>query len=181
MSSAPPPVNNPVILGHVARPHGVHGAIIITPYGDNPELILTGRRIFLLSPDGLERRPVESLKGKEAAQGLIVKIKNITTREAASAFRGWRVALAREHLPEPADDEVYLADLIGLTVLVNNGRPVGRVVNLIEAGGGLILVIISSDQPDKEILVPYQEQFVVEVDLAGGRLVMDLPPGLLEL
>ena len=175
------PEDGQVILGHVSRAHGVHGALVVTPYGDDPELILTGRNLFLLSPDGLEKRSVEYFKGKIATQGLIVKIKNITTRDAAAALQGWRVAIDRANLPEPAEDEVYLADLIGLTVVTGDGQTVGPVANLIEAGGGLILVVIPPDQPGREILIPYQAEFVVDIDLQGQRLIMDPPPGLLDL
>jgi len=170
-----------VVLGHIARPHGVHGAVIITPYTDNPQLILDGQGLEFLSPDGEIRRPVASMKGKPAAQGLIVKIKNITTREAAQALKGWRVGLERGLLPETREDEVYWADLIGLDLYTPDGLNFGRVTNLMEAGAGLILVAAGPDGPDHELLIPFHEQFVVDLDLDGGRLTMDLPPGLLDL
>ena len=170
-----------VILGHVARAHGVHGALIVTPYTQDPQVILDGRHLELLSPDGLERRPAASLKGKEAAQGLIVKIKNVTTREAASALKGWRLGIPRRYLPEPAEDEVYWADLLGLQVFDAQGRELGRVARLMEAGAGLILVLDSALAPGQELLLPYQEEFVVSLEPAEGRLVLDPPPGLLEL
>jgi len=171
---------SPVILGHIARAHGVHGALIITPYVDDPGLILEGRHLELLSPEG-RRRPVDSLKGKAAAQGLIVKIKDVSSREAATALKGWRLIMDRAHLPEPGEDEVYWADLIGLEVFNPQGQKLGRVENLMEAGAGLILVLQRAGEPGEELLLPYQEEFLVQLDLAGGRLVLDVPPGLLDL
>lgn len=170
-----------ITLGHISRAHGVHGAMVITPYGDDLQLILNGRNLVMVSPDGLRTRPIEALKGKEAAQGLIVKIKDVTSREEAALLKGWSVAISREALPEAGDDEVYWADLIGLTVVTAMGYNVGRVVNLMEAGAGLLLVLESDDPPGRERLIPYHESLVVEVDLPGGRLVIDPPPGLLEL
>ncbi len=169
-----------VVLGHISRPHGVHGAVVVTPYAQEPDLILQGRHLELISPDD-RRRPLDSLKGKEAAQGLIVKIKDVTTREAAAALKGWRVIMKREHLPPTADDEVYWADLIGLEVFSPDGRNLGRVDKLMEVGAGLILVVKRPDDPEGELLLPYQEEFLVELDLESGRLVLDPPPGLLEL
>ena len=170
-----------VILGHVARAHGVHGALIVTPYAEDPQIILDGRHLELLSPDGLERRPVASLKGKQAAQGLIIKIKNVGTREAAAALKGWRLGMERWHLPEPAEDEVYWADFIGLQVFDAQGRELGRVARLMEAGAGLILVLDSDLSPGRELLLPYQAEFLVSLEPEQGRLVLDPPPGLLEL
>lgn len=170
-----------IVLGHITRPHGVHGALIISPYTENYQSILDGRELELLSPDGRERRPAPSLKGKAAAQGLIVKIKDVTTREAAQALKGWRLGLDRSLLPAADDDEVYWADLIGLDLFTPDGTRFGRVTNLMEAGAGLILVAASADDSGREILVPFQDQFVVEVDLEGRRLILDIPPELLEL
>lgn len=170
-----------VVLGHITRPHGVHGAVIITPYTDNPDAILEGRNLELLSPDGEVRRPVGSLKGKAAAQGLIVKFKNITTREAALALKGWRVGLERVFLPEAGEDEVYLTDLIGLDLFTADGKKFGRVTNLMEAGAGLILVAVPDDGTGRELLAPFHESLVVELDLEARRLTLDLPPGLLDI
>ncbi len=170
-----------VILGHITRPHGVHGAVIISPYTENYQSILDGQGLELLSPDGEVRRPITSLKGKPAAQGLIVKIGDVTTREAAQALKGWRLGLDRALLPEAEDDEVYWADLIGLDLFTPDGVRFGRVTNLMEAGAGLILMAAPADGSNREMLLPFQDQFVVEVDLKGRRLVLDVPPELLDL
>jgi 16S rRNA processing protein RimM len=170
-----------ILLGHIVRPHGVHGAVVVSPYTDNFDLILSGRELELLSPDGQTRRPAGALKGKAAAQGLIIKLKNVPDREAAQALKGWRLGIDRARLPEADDDEVYWADFIGLELFTPEGQPIGRVVNLMEAGAGLILVAAPADNPGGELLLPYHEDFVVELDVAGGRLTLDLPPGLLEL
>lgn len=171
-----------VVLGHVVRAHGVHGAVVVQPYTDDPGAILEhGGHLRLLSPDGAALRPAGTLKGKSAAQGLIVKFGSITTREAAEGLRGWRLGLDRQFLPPAGDDEVYWADLEGLTVLTPEGRTLGRVDGLMEAGAGLLLVVISPEEPGRERLLPYHEEFVVSLDVAGGRLVYDPPEGLLDL
>jgi 16S rRNA processing protein RimM len=170
-----------VVLGHISRPHGVHGAFIISPYTDDPGLILKGQHLELRSPDGRTRRPLGSLKGKEAAQGLIVKVADISTREAAGEFKGWSLVMAREHLPEPAEEEVYWADLLGLSVQTPDGRSLGRVEHLMEAGAGLILVVADPESKGRELLLPFQEEFLVELDLENGQVIIDPPPGLLDL
>ncbi|MDR1043751.1 MAG: ribosome maturation factor RimM [Candidatus Adiutrix sp.] len=175
------PSDDLLVVGHVARAHGLHGALLITSYAEDPRVILDGRHLELLSPDGQERRPVASLKGRPAARGLIVRIRDLTTREAAAALKGWRLVMERRHLPEPAEDEVYWADLLGLTVFDARGLELGRVERLMEAGAGLILVLASALKPGQELLLPYQEEFLLSLDLGRGRLVLDPPPGLLDL
>ena len=168
-----------VALGRLTRPHGVHGALIIIPYTDNLELILSGRNLKLRSPEGTVR-PISALKGKAAAQGLIVKIAGVGDRDEAKKLAGWVIGLDRGNLPPLEEDEVYWADLVDLEVYAGD-RHVGRVTNLMEAGAGLLLVIVPPDEPEREILLPFNEEFVLSVDLAGGRLAVDPPRGLLDL
>lgn len=170
-----------VVLGHIARAHGVHGAVVVTAYSEDPDSVLAAEHLELLSPDGKKRRPVTGLKGKAAAQGLIVKIAGIGSREAAAALKGWRLGLDRRHLPAAGEDEVYLADLIGLDVFTKQGSLIGRVADLMEAGSGLLLVVRPDEAPAKELLLPFHEEFLVDLDVAAGRLVLDPPEGLLEL
>jgi 16S rRNA processing protein RimM len=151
----------------------VNGAVLILAYTENP--VLEG--VELWSPDGRERRPLKGLTGRAAAGGLIVKIPGLGNREEAAALKGWRLVLPRALLPPLPDDEIYWADLLGLTVSTTAGQALGRVERLMEAGAGLLLVV--ADSAGRERLIPFQPDFVT--DLADGRLVVDPPPGLLDL
>ncbi len=175
MQQQQPPM---LVLGHVIRAHGVHGAILLAPYTETSQSILEGQGLFLLPPDNssLPPFPIESLKGKEVNQGLILKIKNINSREAAAEFKGFRLAIRRDNLPALTNDEIYLADLIGLTVQTLSGQTIGVVENFMETPA-IILSIRSPE--DREILVPYA--FVCEYNLPAGFLSIDPPEGLLEL
>jgi 16S rRNA processing protein RimM len=176
----PPTSEKPefIALGHITRPHGVHGAVIIAPYTDNAALILSGRNLKLVSPEG-KIKSAPGLKGKEAAQGLIVKIKGISTRDEARKLAGWTIGLERNDLPPLPDDEIYWADLLGLEVYVED-KNIGRVEKLMEAGAGLLLAVVSPGD-GKERLIPFNEEFAVSVEPDKGRLTLALPPGLLEL
>ena len=168
-----------VELGRVLRPHGVGGAFLVATYTEDPETILAGAGLEIWSPDGRERRRAEGLTGRPGTTGLIVRLPGLSCREEAAALKGWRLVRPRALLPPLPDDEVYWADLLGLSVSTPAGRALGRVGNLMEAGAGLLLVV--SDQDGAERLIPFQPDFVAELDLLGGRLVVDPPPGLLDL
>jgi 16S rRNA processing protein RimM len=167
-----------VELGRVLRPHGVGGAFIVSAYTENPATILKSTGLELRSPDGRGRRTADGLTGRLTSGGLIVKIPGLTRREEAAALKGWRLVISRALLPPLPDDEVYWADLLGLSVSTRDGRALGRVENLMEAGAGLLLVVI--DPAGLESLIPFQPDFVDNLDLAGGRLVINPPPGLLD-
>ena len=173
--------DNFIVLGYIARAHGVHGAVVVVTHTEDPDTILETEHLELLSPDGQKRLPVPSFKGKAASQGLIIKLKNVVSREAAMALKGWRLGLDRRYLPEAGEDEVYLADLVGLEVQSVQGLIIGRVTALMEAGSGLILVVKNDEKPEQEILLPFHEEILVSLNLADGRLVLDPPSGLLDL
>ena len=170
---------NFVDLGRVLRPHGVSGAFIISAYTENPAAILEGAGLELWSPDGQTHRPAEGLSGRVTTVGLIARIPGISRREEAAALKGWRLVRPRALFPPLQDDEVYWADLLGLTVSTTSGLALGRVENLMEAGAGLILAVTGHDGAER--LIPFQPGLIADLDLAGRRLVIDPPPGLLDL
>ena len=172
-----------VALGRVVRPHGVHGALLLAAYTEDPVAVLAfqGAGLELRAPDGLNRRPVEGLRGRMINRRLVIAIKGLITREAAATCRGWILAAPRDLLPPPRPDEVYWADLLGLAVFTPLGRPLGRIERLTETGGHLLLAVANPDEAGRERLLPFHEQFLAELDLSGGRVVYDPPPGLLDL
>ena len=173
------PAQGFVELGRVLRPHGVDGAFILSAHTENSAAILKGAGLELWSPGGDKRRPIEGLTGRPAAQGFIVRIPGVSRREEASTLKGWRLVMPRDLLPPLPEDEVYWADLLGLAVETSQGQVLGRVENLMEAGAGLILVVI--DPAGRERLIPFQPHVVADLNLPSNRLVIDPPPGLLEL
>ena len=168
-----------VELGRVIRPHGVGGALMVEAWTEDPEAILKGGGLELRSPDSLSRRRAEGLTGRATAKGLIVKIPGLSHREEAAALKGWRLVKPRSLLPPLPDDEVYQADLLGLAVSTLAGQDLGRVGNLMDAGAGLLLVV--TDPAGLERLIPFQPALIADLDLEGRRLIVDPPPGLLDL
>jgi 16S rRNA processing protein RimM len=166
-------------LGRILRAHGVHGAVVASFYGDDPAAILDkAAQLFLLPKEaGLPKR-IRIINGKEATQGLILKISRIRTREEAESLKGLEFASLRSALPDAQEDELYLYDLIGLRSETHDGRPLGQVAGFLETGAGVVLSI--KDQNGKESLVPWQDEFIKKTDLENGLLVIEDIPGLLE-
>lgn len=163
-----------VCLGAVTGAHGVRGLVKVKPFTENPDDVAAygpvedepGGRRFALAVTGRQKDAV------------IVRVDGVTDRDAAEALRGTRFYVARSALPEPADGEFYHADLIGLAVVTAGGETLGRVTAMHDFGAGDLIEYVGAD--GKPRMLPFTEAAVPEVDIAGGRIVVDPPEGLVE-
>ena len=161
-----------ILLGVIGRPHGVRGMVRVTSYADPPGAIAAygplsddrGRRFSLRwQGDGLA-------EVAEIVGGASVKVAD---RAAAERLTNRRLYIARDTLPEPAPDEFYLADLVGLAAVDAGGTEIGTVVGVHDYGAGASLEI--ADDGGAPLLVPFTRTAVPAVDVGGGR-VMVVPP-----
>jgi 16S rRNA processing protein RimM len=98
----------------------------------------------------------------------------VSTKEEADALRGTSLFVPRERLPSLPDDEYYHADLIGLAAHDTGGELIGRVTAVYNHGAGDILEI-ATNRHKSALLLPFTLAIVPNVDLAAGRIVVDLP------
>ena len=160
-------------IGIVTAPHGVRGALRIKSFTDVPEDIA---RYGPVEDEDGRRRFELSLCG--AAKGvLIARLSDVEDRDQAEALRGLRLYLPRAVLPLTGPEEYYHADLIGLQVVLGDGTPVGRVRAIYDFGAGDTLELARPDAPP--VMVPFTRAIVTVVEPERGRLVLELPPGLL--
>lgn len=165
-----------ILLGRIAGAHGVRGELRVQSFTADPAAIASygpladkaGAREFRLA-----------LRGRVRGDQLIVHVDGIDDRNAADALKGTELYVERERLPPTADtDEYYEADLVGLDVVDRQGRALGTVSELVDYGAGPILVVKAVD--GSELLLPFSDAMVPEIDLAAGRLVAE-PPAEIEV
>jgi 16S rRNA processing protein RimM len=162
-----------VCVAVVTGAHGVRGAVRLKTFTAEPKDIA---RYGPLEDESGERRYKLRLTGS-AKGGLIGQLAGIDDRDRAEALRGLRLYVPYSALPPPGEDEFYHADLIGLEAALPDGTSLGRVRAVHDFGAGDTLEI---DRPDgRPVVVPFTRAVVPVVDIAGGRLVIDPPPGLL--
>ncbi len=159
-----------VIVGTVGRPHGVRGEVMVRPRTDAvAQRFAAGST---LTSAGRQFRVV----GHRLAQGrLVVAFAGVGDRTAAESLRGldlWADAATTEL----DQDEFLDADLVGLAAFDPSGNPLGEVVAVEHPPAQDLLVLRT---PAGERLVPFVAALVPEVDLAGGRVLIDPIPGLL--
>jgi 16S rRNA processing protein RimM len=112
--------------------------------------------------------------GRAAKKGLVARVKEITTPEQADALRGLRLYVPREALPEPDEDEFYLADLIGLEARDPDGVIVGRIRTVQDFGAGDVLEITPSE-PGPTWWLAFTRENCPEVRVADGFVVVIRP------
>jgi 16S rRNA processing protein RimM len=163
-------VGTPLILvGRVAGAFGVRGEVRITSYTAEP-LALAGYGT-LLREDG---QAALTLAGARAAKGgIVARAREVETREQAEALRGLKLFIPRTVLPEPDEDEFYIADLVGLEVRDLEGDVLGRVRSVRDFGAGDLLEI---QPPQGESWwLPFTRDAVPELRMDDGWLAAARP------
>lgn len=154
-------------MGRIAGPYGIKGWVRIQPFTETLDALLDYPVWQIGSQDNWQEAEIEEagIRG----QSIIAKLAGCHDRDAALALRGQEIAVFRDELPEPKDNEYYWEDLIGLSVVNREGIKLGHVVKLLETGAHDVLVV----KNEKEHLIPFVEVYVLNVDLAQGIIEVD--------
>ena len=158
-----------VCVARIGAAHGVRGAVKLWTFTEDPFAVK--RYGPLVTKDGT--RQFEVMHAREAKGHLVATLKGIATREDAERLNGLELYIAREKLPATDDDEYYHADLIGLSAVTPANEALGRVIAIHNFGAGDIIEIAPPHGPT--LLLPFTNAVVPSVDLAGGRVVIELP------
>nr|WP_245524513.1 ribosome maturation factor RimM [Methylobacterium nonmethylotrophicum] len=165
-----------VLLGEFGRAHGLHGEVRLKSYTGDPAAI--GSYGPLTGADGSRIEFVSLRPAAGASDMLIARVAGVSGRDGAERLNRLALYVARGALGAPEDeDEFFSADLVGLAVVDRSGAPVGTVRSVPNYGGGDLLEIapVSGGSP---ALLPFTRAFVPEIDIAGGRIVVDPPEDL---
>jgi 16S rRNA processing protein RimM len=166
-----------IIVGRIGRPHGVRGEVVVGVRTDDPEArFAVGTR---LETGSARVGPLTVAAARWQSGELIVRFKGIADRTAAGELTGTWLnvdSATLESLDDP--DEFRDHELIDLTVRTVGGEVVGVVTDVLHHGQDLLAITPASGAG--EILVPFVGAIVTAVDVRGGVVVIDPPPGLLE-
>jgi 16S rRNA processing protein RimM len=161
----------PILVGQVAGAFGVKGEVRITAYTQEPMAL--ARFAVLLKEDGSHALTLQSARA--AKGGVICRVKEIATKEAADAARGQKLYVARETLPPVEDeDEFYLADLIGLRGQTPAGERLGVIKALHNFGAGDV-VELDPGGGRATAFYAFTREIFPQVRLAEGYVVV-VPP-----
>jgi len=158
-----------VLLGVVAAPHGVRGLVRIKSFTEDPMAVAAYGP--LSDESGKEEYRVEALSAARGA--VLARIEGVADRTAAEALRGLRLFVERQRLPHTGEREWYEADLIGLEAVGTDGRDWGKVIAFHDFGAGSVMEVSGG------VMLPFTDEAVPEIDVAGGKVLIDPPAGLL--
>jgi 16S rRNA processing protein RimM len=165
-----------LVVAELGRPHGLRGELTARLHGVGPEELRALTGLVLRRRDGAER-PVTVQRIRAAKTGCVLALDRVTDRTAAEEHRGAVLLASRENLPAPAADEWYVADLVGLRVLTEEGEDLGRLAEVLQLPAHDVYVVRGERG---EVLLPATEEVVRRVEPGKGRMIVRLLPGLVD-
>ena len=153
-------------VGRVAGAFGVRGEVRITSFTADPLALVDYKT--LQREDGSIGLTLTN--GRVAKGSIVARAKEIETREQAEALRGLKLYIPRDKLPEPDEDEFYVTDLVGLSLIDATGAPLGRIKAVQDFGAGDLLEIAPVEGGATWYL-PFTRAAVPEVRIADGVVV----------
>lgn len=163
-----------VVVGRVGRPQGIKGEVTVEVRTDDPDARFAPGAT-LLTDEG----PLTVAQSRDHSGRLVVRFEGVTDRNAAELLRDRLLQVDARTLPPLEDeDEFYDSQLVGLAAATADGHDLGQVKEVLHLPHGDVLVLAAEG---REHLVPFVKAIVPTVDLAAQRLVVQPPPGLLDL
>jgi 16S rRNA processing protein RimM len=154
-------------MGRVSAPFGVRGWLKVHTFTEVMDGLLD-YPVWWLERDGAwHEYPV--LSGNIHGKLLIAQLEGVIDRREAEALNGKEIAVLRDDLPPPEENEFYWSDLIGLKVVNTAGVELGKVASLLQTGANDVLVVTG----ERERLIPFVKQVVVDVDKAAAVIQVD--------
>jgi 16S rRNA processing protein RimM len=164
-----------VAVGRVLRPHGVRGEVVVEVLSDVPARFKKGSRLTGVR-DGMVKIPLTVAASRVHKTGAVVRFEGYEDRDRAGELRGLDLEVSRAEVPKARRGTYYQFELLGCNCR-DRGEELGRVVEVVEDGGGVMLIV---EGEGRRIPVPFVKEFLRKVDVAAGRIDVALPEGLLE-
>lgn len=163
-------------VGVVTTTHGVHGEVKVFPTTDDAKRFKQLKKAYL--DLGKELFPVTLESVKFFKQMVIVKFREISDMDQAALYKNKDILIERADAVPLAENEFYICDLIGLSVVTDTGESLGVLSEVVKTGANDVFEVTMAD--GKTVLIPYIEDCVKEISLEEGRVLVHLLPGLLE-
>ena len=168
-----------IAVGVIRKAHGVRGEASVEPWTDSAERFEELDAVTLVSPDESQTREVRIEGVRAHGERALVKFAGIETPEDVQTLHNWTVEIPEDQARELGEDEYFLHDLVGLSLIDGEGRDRGVVTEVIEGGGGLLLTVRRADGATFEL--PFAADLCTKIDLETKQIVVQIPEGLDDL
>jgi len=164
-----------ISVGRVLRPHGVRGDVVVEVLSDVPGRFKKGSRVTGVR-EGAPPIILTVATGRVHKSGAVVRFEGYDSRERAEELRGLDLEIPRSEVPKANRGTYYHFELLGC-VVHEDGRELGKVVEVVEDGGGVMLIV---EGEGRRVPVPFVKEILKRGDVARGRIDLALPEGFLE-
>ncbi|MGW6154532.1 ribosome maturation factor RimM [Streptomyces sp. NPDC055144] len=166
-----------LVVARIGRAHGIKGEVTVEVRTDEPELRLGPGAVLATDPASTGPLTIET--GRVHSGRLLLRFEGVRDRTAAEALRNTLLIaeVDPEELPED-EDEFYDHQLMDLDVVTTDGVEVGRITEISHLPSQDLFIV---ERPDgSEVMIPFVEEIVTEIDLEEQRAIIDPPPGLID-
>jgi 16S rRNA processing protein RimM len=166
-----------LVVARIGRAHGIKGEVTVEVRTDEPELRLAPGAVLATDPASAGPLTIET--GRVHSGRLLLRFEGVSDRTGAEALRNTLLIaeIDPEELPE-GEDEYYDHQLIDLDVVTADGTEVGRITEISHLPTQDLFIV---ERPDgSEVMIPFVEEIVTEIDLEEQRAVITPPPGLID-
>ncbi len=169
-----PPVGEPeyLVVGFLRRPHGVKGEILMDVHTDFPERLKVGVTLFI----GEEHLPMQLASRRPHSTGWLVRFRGLDTPEQVGRYRNTWVYVRTADRPPLAAGEYYHHQLLGSSVVTDQGQPLGTLVEILETGANDVYVV--RDAEGRETLLPAIPAVILDIRPADRFMRVHLLDGL---
>ena len=162
-------------VGVIANTHGVRGEVKVFPTTQEPERFKKLKDVIL--DTGKEKVDLEVKSVRFFKNLVIVKFKGIDNINDIEKYKGRDLWIPREEAQELDEDEYYIADLLGMKVLLEDGSEFGTLKNVMETGANDVYIVDSVEHG--EVLLPAIKECILDVDIETNTMTVHLMKGLL--
>jgi 16S rRNA processing protein RimM len=161
-----------LVAGKLRRSHGVLGEMVMVVMTDFPERLRKGKTVYV----GDQHQEVSIRSKRNHVEGMLIAFEGYETPESVAILRNEWVYVRTRGLPVLAKGEYYRHQIIGLKVVSDDGRIIGKIEDILETGTHDIL--LTRSETGSEVLIPSIAPFVMEIDLDKGIVLVHMIPGL---
>ena len=164
-----------LVVGRINRPHGVRGAVIVEGISDWPERFRPGARVLLeAAPSRFEEVTVQSCSPHKG--GLLVSLSGIVDRDSADGLRGCLLFVPADEAVPLGEEEYWIHDMIGMSVITEDGGILGVVTEYISGPAQDLLLV--EDENKTEFEIPFVSEFIKGIDREASAITVRVIEGL---
>lgn len=167
-----------IALGIIRKAHGVRGEASVEAWSDSPERFTEVSTVTLVSQDESSTRDSVIESVRIHAGRALVKFAGIESPEEVQLLQNWTVEVPSSEARKLDVDEYFLHDLVGMTLISSDGVSRGKVIEIEETGGGVLLVV---NGPRGRFDVPFAADICTKIDLEAKTIAVNLPVGIEDL